>query len=85
MFRHSLSFALLAAAPWAGTAQRLYMPEHPIAVATRDPRTFINNPSFRRFNFGYRDLIDNDQAVGPDIGWQTFFEKKDLGSELPLV
>ena len=37
MFRHSLPFALLVAAPWAGTAQRLYMPEHPIAVATRDP------------------------------------------------
>jgi len=80
MFRHILPFALLATAPLAGTAQNLYMLEYPIAVGTGDLNTFINNPSFRGFNFGYRNMVDNNRAVGLDIGWQTFFEQKDLAT-----
>jgi len=80
MFRHILPFALLAAAPLAGTAQNLYMLEYSIAVGTGDLNTFINNPSFRGFNFGYRNMVDDNRAVGLDIGWQTFFEKKDLAT-----
>lgn len=64
-----------------GRAQEnIYILEYPIGIATGDLHDYIDNPSFRGFNFGYRNMVDENRAVGLDIGWQTFFEKKDLAT-----
>jgi hypothetical protein len=80
MLKYILPLSLLFGAPALVEAQNLYMLEYPIAVATGDLHDYINNPSFRGFNFGYRNMVDNNRAVGLDIGWQTFFEQKDLAT-----
>ncbi|MBL8000663.1 MAG: hypothetical protein JNL05_01770 [Flavobacteriales bacterium] len=75
---------LLSLALGAGTVvraqQNIYILEYPIGIATGDLHDYIDNPSFRGFNFGYRNMVDENRAVGLDIGWQTFFEKKDLAT-----
>ena len=81
MLRYILPFSLLLGAPLIGKAQQnIYMLEYPVGVATGDLHDFINNPSFRGFNFGYRNMVDVNRAVGLDIGWQTFVEKKELAT-----
>lgn len=80
MLKYILPFSFLLGSPVLVQAQNLYMLEYPISVATGDMHDFINNPSFRGFNFGYRNMVDNNRAVGLDIGWQTFFEQKDLAT-----
>ncbi len=81
MLRHILPFAFVLGVATAGQAQQnIYMLEYPIGIATGDLNDFINNPSFRGFNFGYRNMVDVNRAVGIDIGWQTFFEKKGLAT-----
>lgn len=79
MLRSILPLAFLVAVPMIGRAQQnIYILEYPISVGVGDMNTFIDEPSFRGFNFGYRSLIENNMAVGFDMGWQTFFEKRDL-------
>jgi hypothetical protein len=80
MFKYILPLALLLGSPVLVKAQNLYVLEYAIAVPTGDLHSYINNPSFRGFNFGYRNMVDNNRAVGLDIGWQTFFEQKDLAT-----
>jgi len=82
MLRKLLPLALLALSPVITRAQgeNIYMLEYSIAVPVGDLRDFINDPSFRGFNFGYRNMVDNNVALGVDIGWQTFFEKKNLAT-----
>jgi opacity protein-like surface antigen len=76
--------ALLALVLGAGSVgraqQNIYILEYPIGIATGDLNDYIDNPSFRGFVFGYRNLVDPNRAVGLDIGWQTFFEKRDLAT-----
>ncbi|MBL7965132.1 MAG: hypothetical protein JNM31_14960 [Flavobacteriales bacterium] len=78
MFRKALSIALLAAGPMAANAQDIYILEYPIAFGTGDLGDFIDEPSFRGFIFGYRRMVDSNRAIGMDIGWSTFFEKRDF-------
>ncbi len=55
----------------------LYVLEYSVAIPTGDLRAYIDDPSFRGFNFGFRNMVDVDRAVGFDLGWQTFFERMD--------
>jgi hypothetical protein len=81
MLRQILPFAFVLGAATAATAQQnIYILEYPIGIATGDLNDYINNPSFRGFNFGYRNMVDPNRALGIDIGWQTFFEQKDLAT-----
>lgn len=78
MLRSFLPLTFLLVFSVIGRAQQnIYILEYPIAIGMGDLGTYIDEPSFRGFNFGYRNLIDNNMAVGVDMGWQTFFEKKD--------
>ncbi len=82
MLRTILPMAALVAAPLVGLAQdqNIYMIEYPIAFGVGDLGEFIDEPSFRGFNFGYRYLVDEEVAIGMDIGWQTFYEDRDLAT-----
>ena len=75
MLRYILPLALLTAVPSMSKAQDLMILEYPIAIPVGDLNSYINEPSFRGFNLGYRHMIDGTRAVGMDMGWQTFFEK----------
>jgi opacity protein-like surface antigen len=79
MLRTILPMAALLAAPLVGLAQgqNIYMLEYPIAFGVGDLGDFIDEPSFRGFNFGYRYLVDEEVAIGMDIGWQTFYEDRE--------
>jgi opacity protein-like surface antigen len=79
MLRTILPMAALVAAPLVGLAQdqNIYMLEYPIAFGVGDLGEFIDEPSFRGFNFGYRYLVDEEVAIGMDIGWQTFYEDRE--------
>ena len=79
MLRNLLSIAALVAAPLVGMSQdrNIYMLEYPIAFGVGDLGDFIDEPSFRGFNFGYRYLLEDEIAVGLDMGWQTFYEDRD--------
>ncbi len=82
MIRNIVSIAALVAAPLVGMAQdrNIYMLEYPIAFGVGDLGEFIDEPSFRGFNFGYRYILEEEIAVGLDMGWQTFYEDRDLAT-----
>ena len=77
MLRHLLPAAALIAAPLAGMAQdrNIYMLEYSMGFAVGDMAEFIDEPSFRGFTFGYRHLLEDEVAVGLDMGWNTFYEE----------
>lgn len=77
--RFALPFALLLSAPMV-VAQNVYTLEYAMAVPVGDLHTYINDPSFRGFNFGYRSMVEPNTAVGVDLGWQTFFERVEKGT-----
>ncbi|MEX1132532.1 MAG: hypothetical protein WEC15_04840 [Flavobacteriales bacterium] len=77
MLRYFLPLALLVAVPSLSKAQNLTIVEYSVAIPVGDLNSFIDEPSFRGVNLGYRHMIDGTRAVGIDMGWQTFFEKKD--------
>ncbi|MEZ4738295.1 MAG: hypothetical protein R2818_02820 [Flavobacteriales bacterium] len=80
MLRYFLPLAILTALPSASKAQDLMILEYPIAIPVGDLNSYINEPSFRGFNLGYRHMIDGTRAVGMDMGWQTFYEHVDRGT-----
>ena len=75
MLRKFLPLAFLVAVPALSRAQNLMILEYPMAIPVGDLNSFINEPSFRGFNLGYRHMIDGTRAIGMDMGWQTFFEQ----------
>ncbi len=79
MLRQLLLIAAIVMAPLAGMSQgqNIYILEYPIGFAIGDMNDFIDEPSFRGFNFGYRNLNDDGIALGIDMGWQTFYEEMD--------
>ena len=77
MLRYFLPLAFLVAVPSLSKAQNLMILEYPVAIPMGDLNSYINEPSFRGFNLGYRHMLDDTRAVGMDMGWQTFFERLD--------
>jgi opacity protein-like surface antigen len=80
MLRHFLPLAFLVAVPSITKAQNLMILEYPIAIPVGDLNSYINEPSFRGFNLGFRHMIDGTRAAGLDVGWQTFYEHIDRGT-----
>ncbi|MBL7982531.1 MAG: hypothetical protein JNL52_12065 [Flavobacteriales bacterium] len=81
MIRKTIFISLLAASALLAKAQEnIYMFEYSMGFPTGDLRDYIDEPSFRGFNFGYRYMLDENRALGLDIGWQTFYEKKDYAT-----
>lgn len=81
MLRYVLPFSLLLGAPFVSKAQQnIYMLEYSMGFPLGDLNDYINEPSFRGFNFGYRYMLDENRAIGLDMGWQTFYELKDLAT-----
>jgi opacity protein-like surface antigen len=82
MIRKLLPMAALVAAPLVGFSQDqdIFMIEYPIAFGVGDLGEFIDEPSFRGIGLGYRKVVDEEVAVGVDIGWQTFYEARDLAT-----
>jgi opacity protein-like surface antigen len=82
MIRKLLPMAALVAAPLVGFSQDqdIFMIEYPIAFGVGDLGEFIDEPSFRGIGLGYRKVVDEEIAVGLDVGWQTFYEAMDLAT-----
>ena len=81
MIRKTIFLSLLVGATMSAKAQQnIYMFEYSMGFPTGDLREYIDEPSFRGFNFGYRYMLDENRALGLDMGWQTFFEKKDYAT-----
>lgn len=81
MIRKTILLALLVGATVTAKAQQnIYLFEYSMGFPTGDLRDYIDEPSFRGFNFGYRYMLDENRALGIDMGWQTFFEKKDYAT-----
>jgi opacity protein-like surface antigen len=82
MIRKLLPLAALVAAPLVGFSQDqdIFMIEYPIAFGVGDLGEFIDEPSFRGISLGYRKVVDEEIAVGLDVGWQTFYEAMDLAT-----
>lgn len=77
MLRYFIPLAFVVAMPTLSKAQDLMILEYPVAIPMGDLNSYINEPSFRGFNLGYRHMLDESRAVGMDMGWQTFFEHLD--------
>lgn len=81
MIRKTILLSLLVGATMSAKAQQnIYLFEYSMGFPTGDLREYIDEPSFRGFNFGYRYMLDENRALGIDMGWQTFFEKKDYAT-----
>jgi hypothetical protein len=81
MIRKTILLTLLVGATMSAQAQQnVYVFEYSMGFPTGDLRDYIDEPSFRGFNFGYRYMLDDNRALGLDMGWQTFFEKKDYAT-----
>ena len=81
MIRKTILASLLAASAMLTHAQEnIYMFEYSMGFPTGDLADYIDEPSFRGFNFGYRYMLDENRALGLDMGWQTFYEKKDYAT-----
>ena len=81
MIRKTIFLSLLVGATMSAKAQQnIYMFEYSMGFPTGDLREYIDEPSFRGFNFGYRYMLDENRALGLDMGWQTFYEKKDYAT-----
>src|SRR4051812_44395884 len=79
MKRTILSLCFLVISVLSAQAQENFMiVQYPIGFPTGGTKDYIEKTSWRGLGFGYRHLIDGKVAVGVDLSWQTFYERKAL-------
>lgn len=74
LFYTFLAVGLIAAAP--AMAQSSFSAQYSMGFGSGDVKSYISSPSFRGGAIEYRYHVQDKIAVGADISWNTFYERR---------
>ncbi len=57
-------------------AQSSFSIQYSMGFGTGDSKTYIGTSSFRGATMEYRKMVTDDLAVGADVSWNVFYERK---------
>ena len=76
----TLALLMLAQVRNAAAQQNLIMVDYSMAFPLGGLEEYIAKNTWRGFAAGYRYMADDNMAVGIDLDWHHFFERKDQAS-----
>jgi hypothetical protein len=74
LFKLLVIAAVVTSAP--AFAQGSFSMQYSMGFGMGDSKSYINAPSFRGATMEYRHLVTDDMAIGVDVSWNVFYERR---------